>query len=89
MNFEWCGRESQTDEHGRYLDLELKSEELEERLGEWAGSTIPTALTLANKVVKARIVREGLEVKLFLPACSGDCVSALEKAVWNDLDHLT
>jgi len=67
--------------------LELGSEELEERLGEWEGPTIPVGLTLANKVVEARIVREDLGVKLFLVACSGDCVFALQEAVWNDLNH--
>ena len=87
MDCEWCGRESHPDEHGRYLGLELKSEELEERLGEWEGPTIPTALILAGKVVDAVIVRDAPRVKLFLPACSGDCVYALEGAVWDDLKH--
>lgn len=87
MNCEWCGSQSYPDDQGRYFGLELGSEELEERLGAWKGPTIPTALVLAGKVVTARIVREGLEVKLFLVACSGDCGNALEEAVWDDLNH--
>lgn len=89
MNCEWCSRQLRPDEQGRYLGLELQSEELEERLGKWKGSTVPVGLTLANKFVNAVIVKDGPGIKLFLPACSGDCVSALEKAVWDDLDHLT
>ena len=84
----WCDRKLPPGDEGQYVGLEPSSEEMEERLEEWEGPTVPIHLAFAGKTVNAVIVKEGLDTKLVLLACSDDCANTLEENLKSDWNHL-